>query len=900
MSETYDSLKQLALEHSRIFAVMEKLREAGMKKELIPKLVVVGDQKSGKSSTLEAISGIPFPVKEDFCTKFPIQVVQRMAPQESKTVTVIREDGDIFAAAPEDFHRPVPPNDPAALDAAIREATRLILGQDGSGAQIRQFSQHVLKITVCGPERIPFSLTDLPGLWAAGTKAQTEEDKDYVDAMVRRYIREPRNALLLVITAGSHGGMHRAIAEIQQPNVDPRGYRTLGIMTALDRVYSPREVMDRLDRKEKFNPRHGWHCLRNRTEDERVRGVVRDIEEANYFANNWLDIDESNKGVDSLRPKLNRLLDSRIKDCLPELVKEVERELAKVTDELFGMEPAHRTEDEQKQFLRRMADEFQHLCYEAVNGNYGILKPRPVNLFFYNSQDSKRTRQDKKLQAVVRALSRSFNWVMFKRGKLTRMLSQTRQFREPEIDDQSSDSVSDERQSSPERKRVRFAAFHSFIRSGESTVVSSLADSDELQFSISTSERGEDASDQSIHTNEDAGEDPAGTTDADVDSAAGDGGNGAAEEPTITQALQNLLSGGLDFYSIATKAIRLRNNRAMPPATSALLPHSVSALLREDVLRKYNAINKPVKIEREKAIDKAMKLAGKCRGTESLQEVSSAAVSELTCQETSKWRDISMIHFDAVWQAVECFAALALEHCVPASNISHLKLSIINPGLKRLRLGALERVQELLECYADMNPAVHDLVADINDGYQSRHDGEKKPSPSLLMNIFEAEILERTQPSVGIQIMKAACESLWEDGLGFGWSPTTLVAKSIFNKMEEQLQQLEISPGESSDAATIASQRVEREAADRALTSMESYYELSMMSYLSHFNAMIVQNYLLRKLPLLVFSPKMIDALSSDVVARIAGPRQSDEDKRTTLETRARLLEEALSELQAY
>lgn len=710
MSESYDSLKQLALEHSRIFAVMEKLREAGMKKELIPKLVVVGDQKSGKSSTLEAISGIPFPIKEDFCTKFPIQVVQRMAPQESKTVTVTREDGDITVPAPENFNRPVPPNDPVALDKAIHEATRVILGQDGSGAPIRQFSQNILKITVCGPERIPFSLTDLPGLWAAGTKAQTEEDKNCVDAIVRRYIRESRNALLLVITAGSHGGMHRAIAGIQQPNVDARGCRTMGIMTALDRVYSSQEVMDRLDRKEKFNPQHGWHCLRNRTELERARGVVRDIEEANYFANNWLEIDESNKGIHSLRPKLNRLLESRIRDCLPELVKEVEKELIKVTAELSRMEPAHRTEDEQKQFLRRMADDFQHLCYEAVNGNYGILKPRPINLFFNNDQDSKRTRQDKKLQAVVRALSRSFNWVMAERGKLTRILSQTRRFRDP--DEQWSDSSGDERLSSsrgsrsssdetlssprgrrspshgrlssPRERRVRFASrFRTlFLSPTQYTEVSSFADSPLSQFSFKTAERGKDTSDPDLDTNEGDRQGTAGTAGAGADTAAGDGGSGASEELTTSQALQDMLNGGLDFYSIATKAIKLRNNQAKTPDAQVLLPHSVSGLLRRDVLRQYHAVREPCEMEREKAIDKTMKLEGKCRGAESLREVSSATMSALICKETSKWGDISMIHFDAVWEAVECFVALALKHCVPSSNISDLKLAITNRGLK--------------------------------------------------------------------------------------------------------------------------------------------------------------------------------------------------------------------------
>jgi hypothetical protein len=34
----------------------------------LPQLIVCGDQSSGKSSALEAISGIPFPTRDNMCT----------------------------------------------------------------------------------------------------------------------------------------------------------------------------------------------------------------------------------------------------------------------------------------------------------------------------------------------------------------------------------------------------------------------------------------------------------------------------------------------------------------------------------------------------------------------------------------------------------------------------------------------------------------------------------------------------------------------------------------------------------------------------------------------------------------------------------------------------------------
>jgi GTPase SAR1 family protein len=43
------------------------------------KLVVVGDQSSGKSSLLERLTGLSFPVASDLCTRFATQIVLRRA-----------------------------------------------------------------------------------------------------------------------------------------------------------------------------------------------------------------------------------------------------------------------------------------------------------------------------------------------------------------------------------------------------------------------------------------------------------------------------------------------------------------------------------------------------------------------------------------------------------------------------------------------------------------------------------------------------------------------------------------------------------------------------------------------------------------------------------------------------
>jgi GTPase SAR1 family protein len=54
-------------------------------------LVVCGDQPSGKSSVLEAITEIPFPRKENLCARLATEIVLRRAPTAPITTRVIPE-----------------------------------------------------------------------------------------------------------------------------------------------------------------------------------------------------------------------------------------------------------------------------------------------------------------------------------------------------------------------------------------------------------------------------------------------------------------------------------------------------------------------------------------------------------------------------------------------------------------------------------------------------------------------------------------------------------------------------------------------------------------------------------------------------------------------------------------
>lgn len=76
MLKTLGSAKQLALSND-----IDKLRSLGVSQYVnLPQLIVCGDQSSGKSSVLEAISGIPFPTKDNLCIPMPLPSAVEVVP----------------------------------------------------------------------------------------------------------------------------------------------------------------------------------------------------------------------------------------------------------------------------------------------------------------------------------------------------------------------------------------------------------------------------------------------------------------------------------------------------------------------------------------------------------------------------------------------------------------------------------------------------------------------------------------------------------------------------------------------------------------------------------------------------------------------------------------------------
>ena len=146
------SLDKLQADQSLVLDVMDKLRRTGLNGVLqLPQLVVCGDQSSGKSSALEAISEIPFPRRESVCTRFATKVVLRRAKQSSIAVRIVPDKHRPAAEVAElaAFERSI--SDFQEMPQLVDEATAL-MGLDASAGG-RAFARDVLRLEISGPNR---------------------------------------------------------------------------------------------------------------------------------------------------------------------------------------------------------------------------------------------------------------------------------------------------------------------------------------------------------------------------------------------------------------------------------------------------------------------------------------------------------------------------------------------------------------------------------------------------------------------------------------------------------------------------------------------------------------------------------------------------------------------------
>ena len=378
---------------AELLDAIDRVRALGVGYEIpLPQLIVVGDQSSGKSSVLEAISGLRFPVDQGTTTRFATEIILRHSDETFAEIRILPGPGRTL-------------DDKAFRDSFVAGITSLedlprLIGKAKETIGLdKGFSKDILQLHISDPRCPHLSLVDLPGLIRNPEEGRTMEDKKTVLDLVKRYMAEPRSIILAVVTADSDPEIVEVLALARE--ADPTGWRTMGIITKPDLAKagsnSVKKYVSRAKAEQKTF-RLGWHVVRNGDFDERNRDDFdRDREETeNLSKPPWSQLPPTHRGIESLKSRLSKCLLDLIRFEMPALIAELESAKHHNDQALLKMGHTRASPNKQREFLTAISVRYQELVRNGSDARYN-------DSFFTDGFETER-----KLRKVIRDTGESF------------------------------------------------------------------------------------------------------------------------------------------------------------------------------------------------------------------------------------------------------------------------------------------------------------------------------------------------------------------------------------------------------------------------------------------------------------------------------------------------------------
>ncbi|XP_075287808.1 interferon-induced GTP-binding protein Mx-like isoform X1 [Opisthocomus hoazin] len=198
--------------------LVDSLRALGIEKDLaLPAIAVIGDQSSGKSSVLEALSGIALPRGNGIVTRCPLELKLKRIPatQAWKGKMCYRNTSLELQNASE-------------VEKAIREAQNVVAGTKGA------ISGELISLEIRSPDVPDLTLIDLPGIARVAVGDQPKDIGEQIKMLLKKIICCKETLNLVVVPCNVDIATTEALRMAQ--DVDPSGERTLGILTKPDLV----------------------------------------------------------------------------------------------------------------------------------------------------------------------------------------------------------------------------------------------------------------------------------------------------------------------------------------------------------------------------------------------------------------------------------------------------------------------------------------------------------------------------------------------------------------------------------------------------------------------------------------------------------------------------------------
>ncbi|KAI9829556.1 MAG: dynamin-like GTPase mgm1 [Phylliscum demangeonii] len=325
----------------------------------LPSIVVIGSQSSGKSSVLEAIVGHEFlPKGSNMVTRRPIELTLVNTPETRA------EYGEF-------------PGSGLGKITDFSQIQKLLTDLNLAVSYAECVSDDPIRLSIYSPNVPDLSLIDLPGYIQVTGMNQPMELKQKIVELCDKYIQSPN--IILAISAADVDLANSAALRASR-RVDPRGERTIGVITKMDLVDAERGLDILTDQK--YPLRLGYVGVVCRAPSSPAAlfsragggGNLTSLiakNEAAFFSAHPREFgaqSEVDVGVIRLRTKLMRTLEQTMASSLQGTSDAIHRELEEATYE-FKVQFNDRPLSAQT-YLAENLDAFKH-AFKQFTGRFG-------------------------------------------------------------------------------------------------------------------------------------------------------------------------------------------------------------------------------------------------------------------------------------------------------------------------------------------------------------------------------------------------------------------------------------------------------------------------------------------------------------------------------------------------
>uniref|UniRef100_A0A8D2D9Q2 Interferon-induced GTP-binding protein Mx1 n=1 Tax=Sciurus vulgaris TaxID=55149 RepID=A0A8D2D9Q2_SCIVU len=357
--------------------LIDALRALGVEQDLpLPAIAVIGDQSSGKSSVLEALSGVALPRGSGEDRSLIIAAGHLVASRANEEAGA----GGGVAGQGQLLDEEVELSEASQVEGEVNKAQNIIAG---SGLGI---SDELISLEVSSPGVPDLTLIDLPGITRVAVGDQPADIGRQIKRLIRKYIQKQETINLVVVPSNVDIATTEALSMAQEE--DPDGDRTIGILTKPDLVDKGTEdQVVGVVRNLVCHLKKGYMIVKCRgQQDIQTRlSLAKALQKEKAFFEDHPQfrvlLEEGKATIPCLAERLTSELIAHICKSLPLLENQIKESIQKVTEELkaFGVDVPEE-ESERTFFLIDKINAFNQDINAVVQAEE-VVGPDDIRLF---------------------------------------------------------------------------------------------------------------------------------------------------------------------------------------------------------------------------------------------------------------------------------------------------------------------------------------------------------------------------------------------------------------------------------------------------------------------------------------------------------------------------------------